>query len=832
MFVCDVCDKLEDSVDKLKLHLQRHSDVGELQLPLLCHVCNSSYNKLYNFIRHLKTYHDSNTPSADGTVVCETDMRDDETDVYTATAGDLCAADVRSVGDLFEDVTSEGVSLVASLRASSVPYSVVPNVVDSVNVMCGSLTSVIQAEALDIVASCVSPETADIFKEKLETNLQRFRTPLKFLNSRYKQDKYFDNHPMAVRPESIALGMTVESISGNSSLNYECFQYVPVEQTLRALFQNKDYVALLLNNKHDCELLQSYADGSQFKHHPLFSDSSKFSLAIQLFYDGLGVTNPLRGSSVLHNIGVFFYTIKNLSQQYNSCFANVHLLALCYSQDLKKYGFDPIIEKFVCEMNALSKHGFEGTFPIIGHCTVYASLCHVSCDNLALNGILGFIESFSCDYFCTLCYATQEQIQTTFCEDLFEMRTPSSYDRDLNRLCGGKGRNKLHCRGVKHRCKLNEIDGYHVTKNYSLDIMHVILEGIVPYELGCILYGLCQDVSELDMDTINRAVRIFWGKITVDKAHRPLEMNKLDHSGQCISPAMKAVQYWSLLKYLPLILGNRVSGSDHWEFLLHLSHLVDLLFAPSFTIGMVMYLKTVISDHLNMFVNLYSDGGRVRLRPKHHLLVHFPGIILKCGPLVGMSCMRYELKNAFFKRSAHIMCNFTDVCKTLAYRHQQRFLYSLLAKDYLRNVLVVTTHRILPVCTLTISDLLCEQFSVEATDDVAVATKINIASIQYNEGHFVVVDEDIFGLPQFGKIHSFVSCINSNAWHMVVEYWVTIEFCKHVHAFCVSKSAPAKFVLVEVSSLLDHHPLHCHTVTVPNGVGRDYIRLPYHVFRH
>ena len=113
-----------------------------------------------------------------------------------------------------------------------------------------------------------------------------------------------------------------------------------------------------------------------------------------VFYDGLGVTNPLRGHSTLHNVGVFFYTIKNIPHRFNSCFANVHLLALCYAEDLKKYGFGPVLEKFVAEMNVLSKSGFVGTCPVIGEQTIYASLCQVTCDNLALNGILGFIEFF------------------------------------------------------------------------------------------------------------------------------------------------------------------------------------------------------------------------------------------------------------------------------------------------------------------------------------------------------------------------------------------------------------------------------------------------------
>ena len=79
-------------------------------------------------------------------------------------------------------------------------------------------------------------------------------------------------------------------------------------------------------------------------------------------------------------------------------------------EDLKVYGFNPILEKFVAEIVTLQQYGFEADLPKLGKCQVFSSLCQVTCDNLALNSILGFIESFSCDYFCTICYATQETI--------------------------------------------------------------------------------------------------------------------------------------------------------------------------------------------------------------------------------------------------------------------------------------------------------------------------------------------------------------------------------------------------------------------------------------
>lgn len=102
----------------------------------------------------------------------------------------------------------------------------------------------------------------------------------------------------------------------------------------------------------------------------------------------MGTSNPLRGQSTLTNVGVFYFVVKNLPTSYTSCHANVHLLSICYSHDLKVYGYEPVLQKFAAEMEQLRVHGFHGDFPIIGTQKVYVQLAQAVCDNLALNGLL------------------------------------------------------------------------------------------------------------------------------------------------------------------------------------------------------------------------------------------------------------------------------------------------------------------------------------------------------------------------------------------------------------------------------------------------------------
>ena len=101
----------------------------------------------------------------------------------------------------------------------------------------------------------------------------------------------------------------------------------------------------------------------------------------------------------------------------------------------KKYGYDPVLARFVDEINRLCTEGFCGNFPLLGQRQVFVGLCNVAGDNLALNSLFGFVESFSTDYFCTMCLCTQAEIQTKFYENQFVTRTVNTYNKDIVSPC-------------------------------------------------------------------------------------------------------------------------------------------------------------------------------------------------------------------------------------------------------------------------------------------------------------------------------------------------------------------------------------------------------------
>jgi len=833
MYNCYICGNRSHIIHTFRSHLQTHLVLGELTYPVKCkqEQCKSTFTKLSNFLRHLRQFHDlAHTLTSTSYCASSTNLPADNVDVDMDIESDNDLPVIHRINDKkhVETLQQEAVSMVAALRAnSSIPYLVIPEIVQSIDSMIGTTVDYFQSETIHLLRNRgISDEVLANVYCSLKQQCDTLNQPLNFLSTRYKQDHFFNNHPLAVKPETVILGHRFENRSGVTRSVYDSFQYVSVEATLRSLLANPEYVKLLVDDKCTPGLITDCWDGLMYKHHPLLGNNSKFTIAIQMFYDGMGTTNPLRGQSSMCNVGVFYFIVKNLPNVFNSCFSNVHLVSLCYAQDLKTYGFNSVLSKFVREMKHLTENGFQGSYPVVGECTVYVSLLQVAGDNLALNSLLGFIESFSADYFCTMCSASQTDIQCKFYETDFDMRSIATYNEDVARVTDSKS-SRIHSHGVKTRCILNDLPGFHAVNNFSLDIMHVVLEGIVPIELSCVLFHLCNDHHAVSIVEINRRVNSFWSMINVEKCNKPPELNPIDRPGR-LFPSMKAAQCWALLKYLPILLGDIVPTSDkHWLFLLHLSELVDLLFAPIFTAGMVTYLRELIADHLSLFLELYGAGENgISLKPKHHLLIHLPTVILQSGPLVGTNCMRYELKNSFFKRCSHIICNFSNVCKTLAYRHQQYSLFSKLSKSNVRSAIVVEHSSIHPVCTLDCSVVLCSHFGIEQTDDVYVATRVARASVVYKIGqHLVVgVEEE----PVFGRIEMFVCVQTTDDWFIVVSCLKTNDFAGHFHSYTVEDVMPKSYKILAFDDLQDFHVV-CRYKKTVNEKTYHFVRLPYHI---
>lgn len=113
-----------------------------------------------------------------------------------------------------------------------------------------------------------------------------------------------------------------------------------------------------------------YCDGELFKQHPLFKDDP-CALQIRLYYDDLEMCNALGSKNkkhklgnvsiieaidayiLLHNIGLFYYTLGNIEPKFRSTTHTIQLLTVVRTVLIDKYGINEILKPFVKEITQL-----------------------------------------------------------------------------------------------------------------------------------------------------------------------------------------------------------------------------------------------------------------------------------------------------------------------------------------------------------------------------------------------------------------------------------------------------------------------------------------------
>jgi len=188
--------------------------------------------------------------------------------------------------------------------------------------------------------------------------------------------------------------------------------------------------------------------------------------------------------------------------------------------------------------------------------------------------------------------------------------------------------------------------------------------------------------------------------------------------------------------------------------------------------------------------------------------------------------MRYELKNSFFKRSANIMCNFTNVCKTLAYRHQYSALHAVLSNQHCRHLIEPTRTQVVPLCDTQYCDVVCETVGCEGTDNAVTAATLNFGSLNYTTGCYFVTGNVSQEL-SFGKALHYVSIVDGQ-WYVVLEMTKALDYDTHLHSYVVTVCDPAEYVIKNVYELRNPYPLyghevifggqHCHLITLKSHV--------------
>lgn len=216
-------------------------------------------------------------------------------------------------------------------------------------------------------------------------------------------------------------------------------------------------------------------------------------------------------------------------------------------------------------------------------------------------------------------------------------------------------------KGVKLYCPFNELKYFHVLDNFSIDIMHDVYEGVVPFFLKR-FFSILVSSNILNFNRIQAKIRDFdYG--TLNKSSHPSDIKLKRHNlGQC------ATQTYTLIVHIPFIFAEfKCKIPSLWKAMEYLLQILQIIHSVCISEDDIRRLQSCIEKYLSYL----TEECQVKLTPKHHNLTHYPTVIRKMGPLIHMWMMRMESKHKSFTDMVKRTNNYKNLPKTLALQHQE-----------------------------------------------------------------------------------------------------------------------------------------------------------------
>lgn len=779
MFNCKFCGFHSCHKRKFISHFKSHSVIE-------CPVsgCNRAFTNFSSFTSHLSRYHPTFLADFNSVDRLQTESPDEFFEI-----GSMNTFDVLNVQENKNALLQHKITMfILKLQEQFLlPMSTITEIVNGMKDIQECQFDLINSKIIQLLEKNHINQPTDVQINDMDPILDSIK-------SSHLRKKLMINYGI-VPPVEYKLG------------NGKTFQYISIIDNLKMFCCNADilkYISMPHKNKNS--VLRDIQDGSLFNQNDLFQQYP--NIQILLYLDDFLVTNPLRGNQAQHKTTALYYTLANLPPIYRSTVCDMQLAIICKSADLKKFGFRLVLAPLLKDLKILEDDGI--TINGIAE-KVKGTIVSIVGDNLASHEIGGYCTNFSSreTCICRFCMATYDDMMNNFKERDFTRRTKQIHEHHINLVTLDDSYIKLY--GLKWNSPLNDLKFFHTSTMLPPDAMHDLLEGIVPFELSLIISNLIKS-KFISLPLLNRRIRNMKFGYN-DKPNKPYELTENFSKGI----KMTASRLWSLLRFLPLMIGDFVPENEIvWEFLLILKDIVDIVLSPVISIDYISYLSDLLNEHHNLFKEIFKDA---KLKPKHHFLVHYPKLILEFGPLVHLWCMRFEAKHLYFKRVAQISKNTKNLPLTLAQRHQQlQCIYNSKQERILGKGVVVTNAKPIDknLYSAEINTIL------ESHGDFFVTQKVLILGTAYKPGMCIVVnfknDE-----PVFGKI-VLILCKGPKILFVCNIYNSCTVF--HIRGYKLEKCDEIKILSPE--EMLYHYPLSVYkyrnnSVVIPKYLLFDHV---------
>ena len=164
------------------------------------------------------------------------------------------------------------------------------------------------------------------------------------------------------------------------------------------------------------------------------------------------------------------------------------------------------------------------------------------------------------------------------------------------------------------------------------------------------------------LETLNSRIRLFDYGIKTSANISPVISVDTIKKGHLIYSASEMACF---VQNLGLIIGDLVPKENKtWKIYILLREIFSIILAPTVTLENITALKSLLTKHYRLHMKLVDDT----LKPKHHLLLHYPHAMVKMGPVRQMSCMRFEAKHKELKDVAKAITSRTNPAYSLSFK--------------------------------------------------------------------------------------------------------------------------------------------------------------------
>lgn len=523
-----------------------------------------------------------------------------------------------------------------------------------------------------------SCEHLTAFLDMFKTILEKCLVPLETIHRRYK---HFTAAGTYIAPVPVYL--TTENVPTRTGSRGKAAvaQFIPTRLLLSKLLSIPGMLKAMK------EFVQSTEDPDggvrHFMHSPNWkemvrrvssgNDDSITWLPLHIYFDEFEAGNPLGSRAGTNKLGAVYISLPSLPYRFASQIKFIFLMMLFKASDKGILRVDvpdecsnnvivgnSVFKRVIEELNYLQEFGVEvqetpGTTATIKFLTG----CLLG-DNLGLNQICGFVESFSSRHCCRVC--TDDYREAPFIEDPSSLRNAQNYAHDLEL-------DAVSQTGIKEKCVWLDVKGFDLFANTNPDHMHDFLEGACYYVMYEVIKGLKDTVPNFTISNLNTRIKNFaFGP----ESNVPKEVNLVkDQGGGGRLRKMSANEVRVFVNYFGLLVGDLVSefdedlstgvvdgdvveyeslapGYKYYDLYLKLIRVQDLLTCRNVNAAVAHELRTAVELLLTAYLDV---SNRVHVPPKMHFLIHYATAMLRNGPSISLSSMTFEKKHRQLKRA-------------------------------------------------------------------------------------------------------------------------------------------------------------------------------------